>query len=454
MFRTLRARLWFSYAFMVLTALAVVGVVLILYLLRNPLLYRKTSLRVSAAAAALSTQPHPADQLQEVARALDVRVMLFDSDRRLVADTSVNQPVLPLPYNLLNLRPNGLERDLSGKPWFYSVQRLSDGTWLLIAAPRPKVAPLLALLTDELSGPFLWGGAIALLTSLVLAFVIARWIADPLEQIVVAARTVPSDNIPPVVERGPHEVRELAKAFNSMVRRVRAGRDAQRDFVANVSHELKTPLTSIQGFSQALMDGTAETPDARRQAAEIIFSEAGRMHRMAIDLLDLAKLDAGTAEFQNAQVDMRALLREICDKFQPMAAREQVLLRLVLPESMPPLSGDGDRLAQVFSNLIDNALKFTPEGGTVTIRATGDDKEIQVSVNDTGSGIPVGALPYIFDRFYRADAARAGGDNHGAGLGLAIAHEIVTAHGGRISVRSAEGRGTGFVVHLPLRGPG
>jgi two-component system sensor histidine kinase ResE len=117
---------------------------------------------------------------------------------------------------------------------------------------------------------------------------------------------------------------------------------------------------------------------------------------------------------------------------------------------LPSFLGDGDRLAQVFSNLVDNALKFTPRGGNVTIRVSQDRGELQVSVNDTGRGIPAGSLPHIFDRFYRGDVARSGGDQHGAGLGLAIAHEVVAAHGGRISVRSTEGRGTGFIVHLPL----
>jgi signal transduction histidine kinase len=116
---------------------------------------------------------------------------------------------------------------------------------------------------------------------------------------------------------------------------------------------------------------------------------------------------------------------------------------------MPILMGDGDRLAQVFINLVDNALKFTPRDGTVTIRAVRDKGEVQVAVSDTGQGIPAEALPHIFDRFFQADSARAGGEKHGAGLGLAIVREIVAAHGGRISVRSSPGRGTAFIVHLP-----
>ena len=451
MFHSLRARLWLSYAFLIVVALTVVGLVLVLFLLRDPLLYRKTFLRLATAQTLLTDQAQSAAPLPDVARTLDVRVLVFDRSGRLVQDSGGNQPALPLPSNPLNLRTIGLERDFSGRPWFYSIKQLSDGGWLVIAAPRPKVAPVLAVLTDELSAPFLEGGLIALLLSLVLAYVIARWVAGPLEQVIAAARIVPPESIPAITERGPREVRELTRAFNAMVARVSASRTAERDFVANVSHELKTPLTSIQGFAQALMDGTAEAPDERRQAAEVIYNEAGRMHRMALDLLDLARLDAGTAEFKQAPVDMLALLGSICDKFQPMALDAGVVLQMALPPTLPALTGDGDRLAQIFSNLVDNALKFTPAGGSVTIRAMQEHGEIQVSVTDTGKGIPPSALPHIFDRFYRADSARAGGDGHGAGLGLAIAHEVVAAHGGRITVRSAEGRGTGFVVHLPLK---
>lgn len=450
MFHSLRLRLWFSYAILIFTALAVVGVVLILFLLRNPLLYRKTFVRLTAAQAVLAAPSAPTGRMQEISEAFDVRVLLFSDTGALIADSAADQAAMTLPPDPRGLHPTGLECDRSGRAWFYSVKQLSSGNWLLVAAPRPKIVPLLAILTDELSAPLIEGGLIALLLSLVLAFLIARWVADPLERLILAAGTLPTENIAPVEEGGPQEIRKLTRAFNSMARRVRAGRAAQRDFVANVSHELKTPLTSIQGFAQALMDGTADQPEARRQAAEVIYSEAGRMHRMALNLLDLARLDAGTASMNEAPVDMLALLRGICEKFQPMATNAGVTLKVSLPVDLPPLIGDGDRLAQVFSNLVDNALEFTPRGGAIAIRAIENLREIQVSVNDTGRGIPASAIPHIFDRFYRAESARTGGNEHGAGLGLAIVQEVVAAHGGRISVRSAEGRGTGFVVHLPL----
>ncbi len=455
MFSSLRSRLWLSYALLIVTALVVVAIVLILYIASNPLLYRQVETRLRAAQEILASQPallteiQPVDRLAPIAQAFNVRVLLFSKDGELLRDSSNTAAAISLPIAPLIPRVVPSIRDSSGKIWLYSLKRLSDGNWLMVAAVRPRVA-ILAVLTDELLTPLAEGGLIALLLSLIVAFAIARWVADPLQHIIATSRTIPSENVKPVSESGPHEVRELTRSFNAMLARVESAQNSQRDFVANVSHELKTPLTSIQGFAQAILDGTADTPEARHQAAQVIYNEAGRMHRMALDLLDLARLDSGTADLKIAPVNMTALLNGIAEKFSPMASNAGINLNVDLANDLPIFNGDGDRLSQVFTNLVDNALKFTPREGTVSIRAVQDRGEVQVSVSDTGEGIPADAIPHIFDRFYQADSARAGGEKHGAGLGLAIVHDFVVAHGGRISVRSAPGRGTAFIVHLPL----
>jgi signal transduction histidine kinase len=322
----------------------------------------------------------------------------------------------------------------------------------VVAAPQPRV-PIWTVLTDDLLTPILQGGLVALALSLLAALAVARWIGDPLQRLVGAARGFPSEHMQPLPERGPHEVRGLTRAFNAMIGRVQESRRAQREFVANVSHELKTPLTSIQGFAQAILDGTADTPAARSHAAEVIYAEAGRMHRMVLNLLDLARLDTGTADLRMAPVDVPALLDSIREKFEPQAARSGVTLELQLAGALPTLMGDGDRLAQVFTNLVDNALKFTSAGGRVRLRASQDGGWMLVEVEDTGQGIPKQALARIFDRFYQVDPARSGGAGRGAGLGLAIVREFVQAHGGRISVRSQPGNGTLFTLSLPLSQP-
>jgi len=308
------------------------------------------------------------------------------------------------------------------------------------------------VLRDEVLPIFLQGGGIALLLSLALAFLMARWVADPLQRIVTASQHVPVTEQPPLEERGPREVRELTRAFNAMLARVQSSQKSQRDFVANVSHELKTPLTSIQGFAQAILDGTADTPESRAQAAEVIYAEAARMYRLVLDLLDLARLDAGTADLKMAPVDVNALLNGTAEKFSLQAQQAGVRLQVDAPPALPSLSADGDRLAQVLTNLVDNALKHTPAGGQVILSAQVQGAELVLSVADSGTGIPAQAIPHVFERFYQADVSRTGGEKHGAGLGLAIAHEIIAAHGGRISLRSQEGQGATFYVHLPLSG--
>jgi len=252
----------------------------------------------------------------------------------------------------------------------------------------------------------------------------------------------------------------LTRAFNEMNNRVQTSRKSQRDFVANVSHELKTPLTSVQGFAQAILDGTADTPESHQQAARVIYNEAGSMHRMVLDLLDLARLDSGMFELQSGPVDLPALLNNIAEKFSPQTHASGISIHVESTE-LPTVMGDGDRLSQVFSNLVDNAFKHTPSGGTITLRARlsgsegslGKGSGVQVDVADTGAGISPEALPHIFERFYQADPSRPGGEKHGTGLGLAIVKEIVGAHGGKISVLSTPNSGSLFTITLPLVPP-
>jgi two-component system sensor histidine kinase ResE len=253
-----------------------------------------------------------------------------------------------------------------------------------------------------------------------------------------------------VSPHGPREVQELTRAFNEMSQRVLASHKSQRDFVANVSHEFKTPLTSIQGFAQALQDGTANTAQSRRHAADVIQQQAERLHSMAVDLLDLARLDAGTFDLQITSMDIKPLLAGIVEKFSPMAESAGVSIQVICGDA-PSIKGDGDRLAQVFSNLIDNALKFTPAGGQILISTKRNASMLDIIVTDTGKGISPEDLPHLFERFYRADRARTGGARQGTGLGLAIAQEIVSAHGGKITVRSEPGAGSIFIVSLPIQ---
>lgn len=454
MFSSLRSRLWLSYALLVVTALGIVALVLFIYLLRNPFLYRQTNERLKAVQAVVMEREDQSqsisDAAQKASREFDVRVLLYSMDKQLILDTSSGQEIsLPFPQQRFIPHKTPIVRDANGAVWLYSIEKLPDQTYLAVASPRPRIS-ILTVFTDDFLPLILQSGLIALALSLVVAFLFARWIADPLQKVVLAARTLPSEQIKPVESGGPHEVQELTRAFNAMIARMQANQKSQREFVANVSHELKTPLTSIQGFAQALLDGTADSNELRQQAAQVIHTESGRMHRLVLDLLELARLDAGTADITMASVNIHPLLNAVAEKFSPQLQRAGVNIELNVPSNLPAISADGDRLTQVFTNLVDNALKFTPHAGLISLRAAVENNEMCISVIDSGAGIPEQAQAHIFERFYQADHSRQGGQQHGAGLGLAIAHEIVQAHGGRIVVRSRLGQGASFDVFLPL----
>ena len=372
MFTSLRSRLWLSYDFVIAVALTIVALVLFVFLIRNPVLTRQLQQQLKTVQGLIAEDPQTyldnPNTFQRFAQDNRVRVLVFNSARQNLLDSNPNDPALPSPRkNILN-RNSQTALDAKGKVWLYTASRLADGRILVVAAQRPRV-PVLNIFADELLLPIVEGGLIAFLIALVLAFALSRWVADPLQQVVLAARNYPSEDMQPVKPRGPHEVQVLTRAFNSMITRVHNSQQSQRDFVANVSHELKTPLTSIQGFAQAILDDTADTPTARKQAAQIIYDESARMHRLALDLLDLARLEAGTADLKMSAMDVGALLPGVVEKFMPQAVKAGIDLQVNIPDRLPTLIADGDRLAQVFTNLIDNALKFTPANGSVTLSA-------------------------------------------------------------------------------------
>jgi signal transduction histidine kinase len=322
--------------------------------------------------------------------------------------------------------------------------------------------PALGALRDEFISPFLRGAVIALVLALLLAVWIAQWVASPLRNMTDAARDVASGEFYQIEVAGPGEVKTLANAFNEMVDRVQSSQRSQRDFIANVSHDLKTPLTSIQGFAQAILDGTAGEPDSLRQSAQVIFDEAGRMNRMVLDLLELARLDSGMEGFEKTKVAIRPLLEGVLENFTLLARSREVSLKLICEHNLPEIIGDPDRLTQVFTNILDNALKYTPSGGQVQLSAKYLDSMLEVSVMDSGPGIPAADINRLFERFYQTDKSRPGGEGRGFGLGLAIAREIVLAHGGVISAYNKEsynpshsagmtGTGSVFVVKLPVQ---
>jgi two-component system sensor histidine kinase ResE len=220
------------------------------------------------------------------------------------------------------------------------------------------------------------------------------------------------------------------------------------DFVANVSHELRTPLSMLQGYSEAIVDDMAASPEEHKELARIIYDESVRMTKLVNELLSIARMEAGHVELNLEQIELRPYLERIQRKFSNLAKEREIHLLLEIDTKQTTALVDPDKMEQVLTNLIDNALRHTPNEGTVTLRARGD-KTLLLEVSDTGSGIPQEDLPFVFERFYKADKARTRGKAGGTGLGLAIAKNLVEAHGGTISVQSKLGEGTTFTIALP-----
>jgi len=224
---------------------------------------------------------------------------------------------------------------------------------------------------------------------------------------------------------------------------------AQREFVANVSHELRTPLTSIKGATETLLMYPDMNADMRDNFLNMAVEECNRMLRIVMDLLTLSRLDNHKTKWKVARFDLKQTLIHICQVMQVESAAHRHSLRLTVPESLPEMVGDAERIEQVLINILSNAVKYTPDGGEIEVSAEHRDGFTAVSIQDNGIGIPAEDLPRLFERFYRVEKARTS-EMGGTGLGLAIAKEIIAAHGGSINISSEVGKGTLVTITLPL----
>lgn len=467
MFSSLRSRLLLTYIIIIAIVLLVVTVGIILYLITNPLADRQTRADLERAAEQLSARPElptalrkqPQAVVEQMELSTGMRSLIISGTGQTLADSQESRSAaLSRLYPRVLRFSRGISRDANNRLWFYTSRPLPDGSTMVLAAPRQGSLNLVlfnrlrGIFRDDILPPLIRAGFLAMILALALAFGMSNWISTPLRRIAAASRQVAEGRYSHLSIDGPKEIKELSQAFNEMSAKVGASQQSQRDFVLQVSHELKTPLTSIQGFAQAILDGTASTSLELQQAAGVIYDEAGRMHRMVLELLDLARLDSGIATMERAPVDICVLLRAIGEKLAPQAREAHIDIQLNLL-AVPPVLGDADRLAQVFTNLLDNAIKFTPGGETVFVQTDIDSHFVKVAIQDHGPGIPPEDLERIFDRFYQSDKSRRGGYGHGVGLGLPIAREIVNSHGGSLTVKNnsldSVGSGCTFLVRLP-----
>ncbi|HEY4688037.1 MAG TPA: ATP-binding protein [Anaerolineae bacterium] len=308
------------------------------------------------------------------------------------------------------------------------------------------------VLLERVSGVVLTGGAIALLAALGVGYVVFRGITRPVEKLTRAAQAVSGGDLSArvTIESGD-ELADLGSTFNTMADNLQRGEQLRRDMTADIAHELRTPLAVIQSNLEALLDGIYPL-DAEHLSN--VLAQTKVLTRLVEDLRVLALAEAGQLPLDRRPADAGGLAVMVASAFRPRAAEKGVSIETDIAPNLPPASLDTQRMYQVLSNLIDNAIRHTPGGGQIVVGARLDgDHHIALSVSDTGSGIAAEDLPFIFERFYRADRSRARGEG-GSGLGLAIAKTIVVAHGGAIHAKSEVGKGTRVDVLLPALSAG
>ena len=366
------------------------------------------------------------------------RLLLLDDSHTVVYDSGSTDTVgtaIPLTQSahFTNVFEGGAT--LGGQAYIAAGMQLPGkridplgATWVVLAQPEAFIASTAA---GELATRLLEAGGVALIVAMLLILLISRSMTRPITALAAAAEDIAAGNYSRRVSiRGDDEIGMLGSAFNRMAEAVERARKVQRDFLANVSHELKTPLTSLIGFSQALVDGSLLTDADRTRAANIVHEESQRVLRMAQELLDLARVEAGSMSLHIGAIDLGGHLSEELEIVRPRATARNLSLELNVPDDIPPVAADPERLHQVLDNLLDNAVKYAPEGARIGIvaRLSGASVETVVS-NAVGPHRP--DPDRMFDRFYRADPSRSAAAG-GVGLGLSISRDLAVAMKGTL----------------------
>ncbi|MGH2449219.1 MAG: sensor histidine kinase [Chloroflexota bacterium] len=461
MIDTFRSRLVLSNLLIALLGLALAVVVFSFLLAGRSTQLRTQELRGQSQALAsrihllYSKRSGPGElerSIDEASQILRERIVVIGPDRRVVVDSKHATPFYKgsqYQYSVSALQHAQsadqvlAHSDLMGfqSPIKAADGRTNGGAVLLVAQVKnvkPSFGSLLpVILTAALAVFMVW-----LLIGIYFTYSLSR----PLARIIGATeRVAKGDYDARVPEHGAGEIATLGRRFNDMAGRVQESSQILKDFVANVSHDLRTPLTMVSGFSQALLDGAADASGVH-SAATVINEEAARMERLVDDLLQLTRLESGLLILNREPTDARSFVTDIIDR---TGRRRDNLpaINIEIPSTMELLDIDPERMERVLRNLLDNAIQYTPVHGTITIDARPlSHHEIELAVRDTGDGIDPQHLPRIFERMYRADRGRGAGHS---GLGLAIVREIVEAHGGKVTVESELGKGTTFRLTLP-----
>jgi signal transduction histidine kinase len=302
-------------------------------------------------------------------------------------------------------------------------------------------------LADSTRVVLLWGGLLASAVAIMLAFVLSRRVSAPVLALTMATRRLGKGDFSQRISlRAKGELGELTQAFNSMAGELERGEKLRQNMVADTAHELRTPLSNIRGYIEAIQDGMITADAATIRSLD---EEVSLLSRLVDDLQELALADAGELKLARQAEDVGVLVGQIVAAQRAKAAAKGVAVSVKLPKRLPAVNIDAHRVSQVLRNILENAVAHTNRGDTITVSAGERGGWVEISVVDTGDGIPAEHLPYVFERFYRADRSRARATG-GSGLGLTIAKYIVEAHGGSIEVESEPGKGSRFAFTVPL----
>ena len=376
----------------------------------------------------------------------DVGIYLL-SDQGIVWQKLGYDQEMPQPFPFAGLqtindkegkwRVYGEAINLSGQP---------DGWLMVVQSLEPVTTTLLAL-----SLQLLWGLPLALLLAGSGGYFLASRALRPIDYITRTAQAIHASDLHQRLNHlGPHdEVGRLADTFDAMLDRLEAAFTRERRFTGDAAHELRTPLTALKGRIGVTLSQPRQ-PQKYVETLQEMEGQVDRLIRLSSDLLFIARLDQGQMAQQMERIDVQDFLGAVVDQIRPLAAAKAITLSQTIPPELT-LHGDLDLLIRLFLNLLDNAVKYSPENGRVSISATQDKTDLCITIANSGPGIPAEYLPHLFERFYRVETARSrsGSDAGGAGLGLAIAHEITRAHGGQMLVESRPENGTTLTVLFP-----
>jgi signal transduction histidine kinase len=398
-----------------------------------------------------------ADASLQLSSQLDTRIRILDAQGKVLVDSRQEEQGADLRADPLvgqALQGQYASRIGQGDQTQETAMHLAlpvlvEGQLVGVVYLSQPLRDVTAVLHD-LRTRWLLSTAIALLLAGAVGWLLSRAIASPLRRLTAAAGAVAAGQLDQQVPVRSHdELGRLSQTFNEMTARLRAARQMQVDFVANVSHELRTPLTAIKGSVETLRDGAVDDPEARDRFLETVEGETDRLIRLVNDLLVLSRADSEALNLQRNSVDLAQLVRATVKRLAPQAEARGLICRVETPSDSLLAWADSDRIEQVLVNLLDNAIKYSRRGGTVTVHVDGGHGHpVRVQVQDEGVGIPAEELARIGQRFYRADKARSRAEG-GSGLGLAIAQALVQAHGGQLWLQSQEGQGTLVTFTLP-----